>query len=69
NVHLAAREGARSGPQTDEDTFVALREKRDSQLAAPRLLLPSVQFNMRGARLPPPEDNGVCYLKIPVRAA
>lgn len=61
NVHV--------GGQVDEDAFVALREERDAHLAAPRLLLPSVQFNMRGAALPPPEDNGMRYLKIPVRAA
>jgi glyoxylase-like metal-dependent hydrolase (beta-lactamase superfamily II) len=52
-----------------EADFVAFRQARDKELAAPRLLLPSVQFNMRGAALPPPEDNGMQYLKIPVRAA
>lgn len=52
-----------------EDEFVAFRETRDATLAAPRLLLPSVQFNMRGAAFPPPENNGMRYLKIPVRAA
>jgi glyoxylase-like metal-dependent hydrolase (beta-lactamase superfamily II) len=51
----------------DEDGFVSFREARDAELAAPRLLLPSVQFNMRGAAFPPPEDNGMRYLKIPVR--
>lgn len=50
-----------------EDGFVAFREERDAGLAAPRLLLPSVQFNMRGAALPPAEDNGMHYFKIPVR--
>jgi glyoxylase-like metal-dependent hydrolase (beta-lactamase superfamily II) len=54
---------------TSEDEFVNFREARDAQLAAPRLLLPSVQFNMRGAAFAPPEDNGMQYLKIPVRAA
>jgi len=52
-----------------EDDFVRFREARDAGLAAPRLLLPSVQFNMRGAAFAPPEDNGMQYLKIPVRAA
>lgn len=52
-----------------EEEFVQFREARDAQLAAPRLLLPSVQFNMRGAAFAPPEDNGMQYLKIPVRAA
>lgn len=51
----------------DEAQFVRCREARDAELAAPRLLLPSVQFNMRGAQFPPPEANGTRYLKIPVR--
>lgn len=49
-----------------EDEFVAMRESRDRTLAVPRLILPSVQVNMRAGHLPPPEDNGVSYLKIPV---
>ena len=53
----------------DEEAFVRFREARDAELAAPRLLLPSVQFNMRGAAFAPPEENGMQYLKIPVRAA
>jgi glyoxylase-like metal-dependent hydrolase (beta-lactamase superfamily II) len=51
----------------DEAAFVALRTKRDATLAAPVLLLPSVQVNIRAGNLPPPEANGVNYLKIPVR--
>lgn len=50
----------------DEDAFVAMREGRDRTLAVPRLILPSVQVNMRAGHLPPAEDNGVVYLKIPV---
>jgi hypothetical protein len=49
-----------------EDAFVAMREARDRTLDMPRLILPSVQVNMRAGHLPPPEDNGVVYLKIPV---
>ena len=49
-----------------EDDFVAMREARDATLAAPHLLMPSIQVNMRAGHLPPPEDNGVQYLKIPV---
>lgn len=49
-----------------EQDFVALREQRDAALSMPRLILPSVQVNMRGGKLPEPEDNGVRYLKIPV---
>ncbi len=51
-----------------EDDFVAMREARDKTLAMPALILPSVQVNMRAGRLPPPESNGVAYLKIPVNA-
>jgi glyoxylase-like metal-dependent hydrolase (beta-lactamase superfamily II) len=51
----------------DEAAFVALRNKRDATLAAPMLLLPSVQVNIRAGNLPPPEANGVSYLKIPIR--
>ena len=51
-----------------EDEFVAMREKRDATLAAPRLLLPSIQVNIRAGRFPEAEDNGVRYLMIPVKA-
>jgi glyoxylase-like metal-dependent hydrolase (beta-lactamase superfamily II) len=51
-----------------EDDFVAMREARDKTLAMPRLILPSVQVNMRAGHMPPAEDNGVTYLKIPVNA-
>ena len=49
-----------------EADFVALRQARDRTLDMPRLILPSVQVNMRGGHLPEPEDNGVRYLKIPL---
>lgn len=51
-----------------EVDFVALRTTRDSTLDMPRLILPSVQVNMRGGHLPEPEDNGIRYLKIPLNA-
>lgn len=51
-----------------EDEFVLMREARDATLDMPRLILPSVQVNMRAGHLPPPEENGVTYLKIPVNA-
>jgi glyoxylase-like metal-dependent hydrolase (beta-lactamase superfamily II) len=51
-----------------EDEFVAMREARDATLDMPRLILPSVQVNMRAGHLPPPDDNGITYLKIPVNA-
>lgn len=52
----------------DEAAFVAMRRARDAQLDAPVLLLPSVQVNMRAGELPPPEENGTRYLKIPLNA-
>ena len=51
-----------------EDEFVAMREARDATLDMPRLILPSVQVNMRAGHLPPADDNGVVYLKLPVNA-
>jgi len=49
-----------------EDAFVKMRTERDKTLDMPRLILPSVQVNMRAGHLPPPEDNGVRYLKVPL---
>jgi glyoxylase-like metal-dependent hydrolase (beta-lactamase superfamily II) len=57
NIHIAGR---------DRDDFVALRQARDRTLGMPRLILPSLQVNMRGGRMPPPEDNGTSYLKVPL---
>jgi len=51
-----------------EDDFVAMREARDATLSAPKLLLPSIQVNIRAGRFPEAEANGVRYLKIPVKA-
>jgi glyoxylase-like metal-dependent hydrolase (beta-lactamase superfamily II) len=59
NVHLA------NG--VTEDEFVRMREARDATLSTPKLLLPSIQVNIRAGRLPPAEKNGVSYLQIPVR--
>jgi glyoxylase-like metal-dependent hydrolase (beta-lactamase superfamily II) len=59
NVHL--KDGV------TEEEFVAMRETRDAKLAAPLLLMPSIQVNIRAGKLPPAEANGVRYLKIPVR--
>jgi len=60
NIH--AHEGV------SEDAFAEMRNRRDSALEMPNLLLPSVQVNMRAGHFPPAEDNGVTYLKIPVNA-
>lgn len=51
-----------------EDDFVEMRSTRDKQLSMPQLILPSVQVNMRAGELPPADDNGVHYLKLPVDA-
>ena len=61
NVHV--------GAGVSEDDFVAMRERRDAALAAPLLLLPSIQVNIRAGKFPPAEENGVRYLKIPVKLA
>ncbi|MFI8381314.1 MBL fold metallo-hydrolase [Pseudomonas sp. NPDC079086] len=50
----------------DEEAFVAMRQARDASLDMPALMLPSVQVNMRAGHLPPAEDNGVRYLKVPL---
>ena len=50
-----------------EEEFVKMREARDSTLAAPLLLLPSIQVNIRAGKFPPAEANGVHYLKVPVK--
>jgi glyoxylase-like metal-dependent hydrolase (beta-lactamase superfamily II) len=59
NIHV--RDGV------GEEDFVAMRQARDATLAAPELLMPSIQVNMRAGKLPPADENGVRYLKIPVR--
>lgn len=58
NVHV--------GGGKSKDEFVKMRTARDAQLSMPKLILPSVQVNMRAGNLPPTESNGNLYLKIPV---
>lgn len=58
NIHL--RDGV------DLDAFVAMRTARDATLSMPKLILPSIQVNIRAGQLPPPEDNGMSYLKLPL---
>jgi len=60
NIHI--RDGV------TEDQFYKMRTERDATLAMPKLILPSVQVNMRAGQLPPAEDNGVQYLKILLNA-
>ena len=49
-----------------EAEFVAMRRARDKTLNTPQLLVPAIQINIRAGDLPPPEDNGVAYLKVPL---
>ena len=58
NVHIAGGVG--------EDDYVAMRTARDATLKVPKLLYPAIQVNIRGGRLPPPEANGIRYLKLPL---
>ena len=58
NIHVRA--------DTAEADFVAMRQARDATLSMPTLILPAVQVNLRAGELPPPEDNGVRYLKLPL---
>jgi len=60
NIHI--------NENVSRDEFVALRESRDSQLGMPKLILPSLQVNLRAGELPQPEDNDIRYLKIPLDA-
>lgn len=58
NVHI--------GGGKSKDAFVAMREARDATLAMPRLIIPSLQVNMRAGQMPEPDDNGIRYLRVPV---
>lgn len=58
NIHI--------GGGISEEDFVAMREKRDASLPMPKLIMPSIQVNMRGGHMPPAEDNETVYLKVPV---
>ncbi len=58
NIHV--------GKGTGKAEFVEIREKRDATLAMPKLIVPSLQVNMRAGNMPEPEDNGTTYLKLPV---
>lgn len=58
NIHLNAA--------TDKQQFIKLREQRDATLSMPKLILPAIQINMNGGKLPEAEANGIRYLKIPL---
>ena len=59
NIHV--------GNNVSEDSFVVMREKRDASLAMPRLIMPSIQVNMRAGHMPDAEENGATYLKVPIQ--
>ena len=59
NIHV--------GHNASEDSFVEMREKRDATLAMPRLIMPSIQVNMRAGHMPAAEENGATYLKVPIQ--
>ena len=58
NIHI--------GGDITEAEFVKLREERDKTLSSPTLIMPSIQVNMRAGNMPPSEDNGSTYLKLPI---
>ena len=58
NIHI--------GGDINEDEFVKLREKRDSTLGMPKLIMPSIQVNMRAGNMPQSEDDGSTFLKVPI---
>ena len=60
NVHI--------GNGVDRAAFVERRETRDRELGMPKLILPSIQINVRGGAMPPAEDNNIRYLKLPIDA-
>lgn len=59
NIHI--------GGNITESEFVNLREERDKTLSSPKLIMPSIQVNMRAGNMPPPENNGSTYIKIPLQ--
>ena len=58
NVHVGAGK--------DQDSFVQLRDARDAQLSMPKLIIPSLQVNMRAGNMPQADENGDVYLKVPI---
>jgi glyoxylase-like metal-dependent hydrolase (beta-lactamase superfamily II) len=58
NIHVAS--------DKDKDTFIKMRTERDATLAMPKLIIPSLQVNMRAGQMPEPDEKGDVFLKIPV---
>jgi len=57
NLHIAGK---------TREEFIEMRETRDAQLGMPKLIVPSIQVNMRAGNMPPPEENGTSYIKVPI---
>lgn len=66
SIAAQAQDNIHIGHGATEDAFVAMRNARDAGLPAPRLILPALQVNIRGGRLPYAETNGIAYLKLPL---
>ena len=60
NIHVKTSIG--------EDEFVKVREARDKTLNMPKLIIPSIQVNMRAGNLPPAEDSGDVFIKVPINS-
>ena len=58
NVHI--------GGDVKVEAFVKLRDERDAKLAMPKLIVPSLQINMRAGNMPPPDEHGDVFLKLPI---
>ncbi|MBO9473278.1 MBL fold metallo-hydrolase [Shimia sp. R10_1] len=58
NIHV--------GAEADQESFVAMRDARDATLSMPKLIIPSLQVNMRAGNMPEPDDDGAVFLKVPI---
>ncbi|MFC7521039.1 MBL fold metallo-hydrolase [Xanthomonas populi] len=66
SIQAQAQHNVHVGGQIGEQAFVRLRTARDARLAVPKLILPALQVNIRAGELPPPDSNGICYLRMPI---
>lgn len=67
NIGEQKQKNIRLKASTTKEDFVSFRKQRDATLQAPQLLFQSVQFNIRAGKMPPPEENGTSYLKMPLK--
>jgi glyoxylase-like metal-dependent hydrolase (beta-lactamase superfamily II) len=66
DIHTQKNQNIHIRHGTTKDDFVEMRNKRDAGLSMPKLILPSIQINMKAGQFPEPEENGVSYLKLPL---